>query len=167
MNNYHIEFYAHANLTVEKLGEIINIKMKQWQYSKEEHLDWMHKNISSNDLHALLYLDTVPVAYANLIDIVIERNTHSLQGWGLGNVCAIERGKGYGIELMEYINQYIHETDRLGVLFCKQPLLKFYSSLNWVHLQSHQYEILNLNCDVMVYNCDLDKGVIKYNGTLF
>lgn len=165
---FHIKLIVHGNIAEDELNEVIGIKSTQWNYSYEEQMQWIKKNIKDTDIHVLLYLNGKSVAYLNLIDIDLVVSNISKKGLGIGNVCAIEKGKGFGFELMKETNSFISQSNKIGLLFCKEPLLKFYRSLGWKDLASEEYKINGDKIEVMIYNVNYNnKILIEYDGTLF
>ncbi|MFV7479725.1 hypothetical protein ACNPMW_06060 [Acinetobacter junii] len=163
---YQIKLIAHKEITENELNEVVKIKSAQWHYSYNEQLEWIKKNIKDLDIHVLLSSDGRNVAYLNLIDIDLFVEEIPVKGFGIGNVCAIEKGNGFGFELMKEVNETIIRLNKVGLLFCKEPLLKYYSSLGWVELRSTEYKI---NCEgskVMVFN-SRNGSFVRYEGILF
>ena len=162
---YRIKIIRHQDIKKSEIDEVINIKSSQWKYCYVEQLNWINKNIKKSDTHIILYLNGKGVAYLNLIDINLIANAEHVKGFGIGNVCAIERGMGYGLELMKLTNTYIIENNKIGILFCKDALIRFYSSLDWKLLSIKDKDV---NCKVMIYNNIYDEDTsIIYSGEIF
>lgn len=69
---------------------------------------------------------------------------------------------------MKETNNFISQSNKIGLLFCKEPLLKFYRSLGWKDLASEEYKINGDKLEVMIYNVNYDnKILIEYDGILF
>ena len=165
---FQVKVIKHQDITQQELDEVIAIKSKQWQYNYEQQLSWINKNIKESDIHLLLLLDNNIVAYLNLIDIDVEINENFIKGYGVGNVCAIEKGKGFGFEIMKEANSYILDSQKVGLLFCKQPLLRFYKSLNWNDVEPKNYKINGRVLKVMIFNVTFNENMsIVYNGMVF
>lgn len=165
---FHIKVIKHQDITKQELDEVIAIKSKQWHYNYEQQLNWINSNIKENDIHILLQLGNSVVAYLNLIDIDVEINENSIKGYGVGNVCAIEKGKGFGFEIMKEANSYILDSKKVGLLFCKQPLLRFYKSLSWNEVEPKNYKINGKDLNVMIFNVVLNENMfVVYNGIDF
>ncbi|OTG66886.1 hypothetical protein B9T25_08895 [Acinetobacter sp. ANC 4470] len=165
---FQIRLIKHQDATGQDIKEIVDLKSKQWDFSLDKQLQWIKDNIKNSDFHMLLLLDNKSVAYLNLIDIDLVVNDISKKGLGIGNVCAIEKGKGYGFELMKEANKTISDLNQIGLLFCKEPLLKYYSSLNWKELKRNEYRIKCENSKVMVFNINMsEKLIVDYDGILF
>lgn len=163
---YNIKLIVHKEITEDDLNEVLRIKSAQWHYSYEEQLQWVKKNIKDSDIHVLLSLNGNNVAYLNLIDIDLFLDEILTKGFGVGNVCAIVRGKGFGFELIKEVNKFITQSNKMGLLFCKEPLLKYYSSLNWVELNQTEYKINCENSKVMIFN-SRNSVFVRYDGLLF
>lgn len=145
----------NSDMTKELLDKIIRIKSVAWfHYGYEQQLMWIEHNINSNDIHVILLEDDIPVAYLNLISIEFSINGNKSQGYGIGNVCALRTGLGYGKELMNITNQYLISGKKTGVLLCKENLVDFYKKTNWV-LLDRKIVLLNFDnshIELMVYN---------------
>lgn len=165
---FHIKMINHQDITKQELNEIIAVKSTQWHHNYDQQLKWIDENIKETDIHVLLLSNNINVAYLNLIDIDLVVNDIPKKSLGVGNVCAIEKGKGYGFELMKEVNKIISDLNKIGILFCKVALLNYYSSLNWKELKQNQYRIDCGNSKVMVFNIDIgEKTIIDYDGILF
>lgn len=166
---YSLETICHAHITESRLFDIIRIKSSAWNYPLEEQLQWIDKNITSSDIHCILKSDNIDIAYLNLIDINLIIDNSLYKGYGIGNVCSKEKGQGYGSVLIENVNLYIKQCARVGMLFCKNDLLGFYSRFGWIEVpQTHLQISMNLtNANVMVYNCPNDFHYLKFCGSYF
>lgn len=165
---FEIKLIKHQDVTDKDIKEVVDLKSKQWDFSLEKQMQWIKNNIKNSDFHMLLLLDKKSVAYLNLIDVDLIVNGMPRKGLGIGNVCAIEKGKGYGFELMKEANKIISDLNQIGFLFCKEPLLKFYNSLGWEELESKSYKIKYDNLKVMVFNIKYDNEfLIEYEGIIF
>lgn len=165
---YSIKMKLHMDMTKLDLHEVILIKSKQWQYNYHEQLEWIDKNLKASDIHIFLTLDNKSVAYLSLIDLNIFVNNKIVSCWGVGNVCAVERGKGFGYEIMKEANNYISDSARVGLLYCKPKLLDFYYNLNWTELSKDNHIRVSKELKAMVFNLDLSKNTtINYDGQIF
>lgn len=166
---FEIEFLSHNSITKNQLDEIISIKSIAWPYSYESQLTWLSNNLKKDDKHALLYLNGSLVAYLNLIRIRLSINGISRSGYGIGNVCAKERGKGWGVELIVRTNFYITKLNYLGLLFCKKELVNFYMSNNWNLIEKEKIRLLfeNEYIETMSTNVGEVIELVEYLGTPF
>lgn len=165
---YQLNVIKHEFLTEQDIEDIIFIKSKQWNFSYAQHLKWLEENIKISDLHLILSLENENFAYLNLIDLNLKVNNINKQGFGVGNVCAVEKGKGFGFELMKRSNDFIKDADKVGLLLCKEPLVNFYKSVDWSLLQENQYNNHFENDNVMIFNIDHSENAsIVYTGKTF
>lgn len=166
---FELKIIQHADVTNAELDEIIWLKAVAWPYSYEKQLEWIHKNIKNFDLHLLLLKNNIPVSYLNLIDIELEIDNKVCDALGVGNVCAGEKGKGYGKELIDQTNKFIIEKKRTGMLFCKKELVNFYKKHNWMLLDKSQLALAfdNNNIESMVLNQSEPFRNLQYKGNPF
>ena len=110
------------------------------------------------------------VAYANLINVNVWINDKVLSALGIGNVCAKERGKGYGKKLMSRIRQYIDQKNAVAILFCRDGLLNFYRKIGWTLVPSQNVICKPLDLSivhVMVINFVTKINQLIYKGKIF
>lgn len=162
-------YIQHDKLTQPLLDEIINVKTAAWSYSYDEHYKWIKSNLKNSDIHVLLYDGNTTLAYINLIEILLDIDLVELNGFGVGNVCAIEKGKGWGKELILQVNMFLIENNKVGLLFCKNELIKFYIENGWIITSSEQIKLSNINSGVntLVYNVPDNFIQLKYDGIPF
>src|SRR5690606_33069897 len=100
----------------------------------------------------------------NLVNVVIRSEDILIPVFGIGNVCAKYKGKGYGKRLLEEVNKFIRTRNEKGMLFCKSYLVDFYQRNNWRLIKS-----LHPNPEVctMVFNFNIDGRKLKYQDRLF
>ncbi|WP_089604234.1 GNAT family N-acetyltransferase [Acinetobacter piscicola] len=165
---FEIKLIKHQDVTEQDIKQVVDLKSMQWNFSLDKQIQWIKNNIKNSDFHMFLLLNGKGVAYLNLIDIDLIVNGISRKGLGIGNVCAIEKGKGHGFELMKEANKVISNLNQTGLLFCKEPLLKFYHSLGWEELAPKSYKVKGDNLKVMVFNIKYDNNFfIEYDGIIF
>lgn len=167
---YSIKMKLHMDMSKLDLDEVIIIKSKQWPYSYHEQLEWMTKNLKDTDIHVVLIKDEKNVGYLNLIDINIIVNNNLTKAFGIGNVCAVSRGQGFGYELMKLVNKYIIQSKNIGLLFCKEPLLKFYHKLDWSRLENKNFKVVDKGLEAMIFNRQFslsENFYIEYDGVIF
>jgi hypothetical protein len=166
---FDVRFIQHDKLPQGLLDEIIKVKAVAWPYSYNQQCDWIKNNLKSSDIHVLLLDGEKVVAYLNLVEIVVQIDSTELSGFGVGNVCAIEKGKGWGRELLKEVNNYLLENRRLGLLFCKEKLVRFYIKSEWILLPNQRLIISNIGSQVytFAYNAPADFNELKFQGTPF
>jgi hypothetical protein len=162
-------FIQHDKINRSLLDEIIQVKTVAWPYSNEQQLNWIKNNLKDSDIHALLYDNEKVVAYLNLVKVEIQIDSKRSSALGVGNVCAAQKGKGWGKVLMTKVNEYLVEENSIGLLFCKDKLVKFYNENNWLLLEKEQQLISNLNPEIytLAYNLPENFNHVKYEGVLF
>lgn len=130
-----IHFIKHSDLDTYYLLKIIDLKNQHWDYSTQEHEDWIKNNIAKDDFHLLLTDNNdILLAYLNMTNIEVVQNSQiKISGFGIGNVC-VDKGfnnKGLGLLLMQIANYHIKNLEKQGFLLCKTSLVSFYKKANW------------------------------------
>ena len=165
---FEVLFVPHYQITNDLLNSIIHVKSVAWPYSPEEQIKWVKSNLKDSDTHVLLLQNKKTVAYLNLIEIEIKVNTRFCIAYGIGNVCALEKGNGWGKELLNKTNIFLNGNNKIGLLFCKSQLVKFYSDNDW-RLISNEKLIIPFRNNVltMIYNSPVAPDQIEYTGKPF
>lgn len=166
---FNLILVPHKDLSQKNLDEIINIKSLAWPYSYQKQLEWINSNLKDTDIHVLLYLDKSLVAYLNLIEIEFTIDGILKNGYGIGNVCAKEKGKGFGKEIIMQTNTYLSQLDTICLLFCKDRLVNFYLQNNWTVIDKEKL-ILAFNnefIETMIFNCKYDFSHLEFVSNSF
>ncbi len=166
---YQLELIRHKEATKSQLDEVIRIKSITWTHPYELQIDWFNKNLIDTDIHAILLLDGKSVAYLNLIDISINIDGETINGYGIGNVCSIVKGKGWGKEIMMLTNRFLEKENKTGLLFCRDRVLQFYKKCKW-NIINKKKLTLNFNNDsieTMIFNRNLVFEHLEYIGRTF
>lgn len=166
---FDVRYIPHSQITPDILDEIIGVKTIAWPFSYESQSEWIKNNLSDSDVHVILLIDKKIFAYLNLIEIDIEIDSTSSSGYGVGNVCAAERGKGWGGKLLSSVNTYLTDNNRVGMLFCKKELINFYSSSDWklINHSDHFFSDLDEKTYVLLYNVPENFKKLQYFGKSF
>lgn len=166
---FSLKLIPHNEATQKQLNEIIRIKSKSWAYSHEKQVDWLTKNLNRTDIHVLLTFNKLNVAYLNLIDIYLKVDGQIKIGYGIGNVCSLEKGKGWGKEIMIQSNYFLENKNRIGLLFCRDTNLQFYIKNNWKLIGKEKIVIPfeNASIKTMIFNFGIDFRNLEYSGRLF
>ena len=166
---YKLKIVQHADIEKHDIDEIIHIKSAVWPYPYKRQIEWIEKNLKESDLHVFLLNKKKVVAYLNIIDIELIIDSSPFNALGIGNVCAIEKGKGYGIELMKQTNQFIIQEDKIGLLFCKHSLVDFYIKCGWIIIKDQKLKLSfnNKNIEALVFNDILRFHQLTFHGQAF
>lgn len=148
-----IRVIQHLFLDSKTLNDIIEVKRLSWNYSLEDHLNWIENNIRDDDYHFLLIEDDKLVAYINLVYVVVFKEDTLIPFLGIGNVCSREKGLGYGKSIMLELNNYLIVNELRGILFCQKSLVPFYSKYGWSTTNNLHPAASVIT---MVFNCDLE-----------
>lgn len=148
-----IEVIKHRDILFRDVLRAITVKTIAWPYPLESQVRWIVDNIDDNDEHVFLKEGTKDLAYMNLVSITFTANDEEFRAYGIGNVCAAEKGKGYGRELMNRVNAYMKEKKKCGLLFCRNSLVSFYKQYGWKEVKRDVCEepVLAEGVHVMTY----------------
>lgn len=160
-----VKIIPHNQIDKGLLTQIVEIKNLSWQYSFEDHLEWMDKNLKGSDLHLFLYENDEILAYVNLVDVAIESKGVLYPVLGIGNVCTRYKGSGAGKHLMKEVNFYLSRNNKTGLLFCKVHLVSFYLKQNWQLIPTTAH--FSPEVRIMVYNLMIPDLDFKYDDRLF
>ncbi len=163
-----LNFILQSQLTKKDLQKIIDLKKSHWNYTDEEHINWINENIIKDDIHVLMTNGENIVGYLNLIKTEVILNNQKQSFLGIGNVCASEKGIGYGKALLFGVQKYLTENNYRGILFCKDFLVAYYKKIGWKLVSksfviSEKYKSIN----IMFYNVDGQFDRVEYNGRNF
>lgn len=166
---FNLKFILHKEIEKNDLDEIIQLKSIAWEYSYEKQLEWINSNLSDLDIHVLLCLNGEVVAYLNLINIELIIDEAPKKSYGIGNVCAKVKNKGFGKELIASVNSFLVKNNRIGLLFCKTTLVNFYIKNNWATIENKKLTLMfdNEKIETMIFNLNIKFKNIKYLGKAF
>lgn len=166
---YSLRVIKHSDITNDIVNEIIRVKSFAWDYDYDNQRRWIESNISRNDIHVFLNDGSQNIAYMNLIDIEFRINSLLCRGYGVGNVCAIVKGKGYGRELMRQVNVFLKSHQKTGLLLCKEQLVRFYERVDWRLLDRSKITLGfdNSHIEIMIFNVNDEVADLIYLGKAF
>lgn len=159
-----VNYIQHKNILFCQLVGIAQIKKLSWVYPIESQIDWIEKNVKPWDYHLLI--DNA--AYCHLTPIILYVDNELKIGYGIGSVCTIEPGKGYGEMLMNEVNSFLTHIQKPGLLFCHARVIPFYGKYEWKLVEKSKLMIL-INDDAfntMIYGVKKYE-MIKYEGRIF
>ncbi len=161
-------FLLHSQLTEEDLEKIVSLKKIHWDYPIEEHKNWIYNNIKKDDIHVLMLENEALVGYMNLIQTEVVLNDETQPFLGIGNVCSLKKGLGYGRELLIGVQKYLLKNNYKGILFCKDKLVDFYTKFEWTLIDDNKIISKNYkNVNIMFYNVDTNLNCVEYEGRNF
>jgi len=164
-----LEIIKHRDILFRDLLRAIVVKSIAWPYPLENQVKWIIDNIDDEDEHVFLKEGLKDIAYMNLVKITFSANDTDYMAFGIGNVCAAEKGKGYGRELMNRVNDYLKETKNCGLLFCRDALVPFYKLYGWEEVKPDvcKEPVLAEGIHVMTYLAPEKIVSFKYQGKEF
>lgn len=77
INKMKLRLILHYQLTEQDLEKIVSLKKIHWNYSTEEHKNWIDNNINKDDIHVLMIENEVLVGYLNLIQTEVILNNET------------------------------------------------------------------------------------------
>ena len=162
------EFRHQSQLTEHEIEKIVSLKKLHWNYSAEEHKNWINNNLLKDDIHVLMLENEVIVGYLNLIQTAVILNNETRNFLGIGNVCSKEKGKGYGKKLLMEVNNYLVINKKKGILLCKDELTVFYKKSNWILLDKClTSQVFSETINVLLFNIDCKIISFNYTGRNF
>lgn len=166
---FELKIIRNSEILKQDIDEIIRIKSFAWPYPYLDQIKWLIDNLKDNDLHLILYNEDESVAYLNLIieELLIDGFVYNI--YGVGNVCAIAKGNGYGTILLKSTNQFIISKNKIGLLFCKPQLVAFYKKCGWILVEKKQMSLSidNSNIETMILNSNLPFNSLEFKGKVF
>jgi len=129
-----IDFIEHKNISENELEKICTLKKQHWDYSIQEQIQWIHNNLTINDVHLLLRnTEGILFGYLNLIKLSVILDVKSTDMIGIGNVCVDKnyQNNQYGFFLMKTSEYYLRKNMINGILLCKKKLIPFYDTIRW------------------------------------
>jgi predicted GNAT family N-acyltransferase len=164
-----LEIIKHRDILFRDLLRAITVKSFAWPHPIESQVKWIIDNIDDEDEHVFLKGGTKDLAYMNLVRISFSANDTDFMAYGIGNVCAAEKGKGYGRELMNRVNDYLKEKNICGLLYCRDALVPFYKLYGWEEVKREVCEepVIAEDVHVMTYLAPEKIVTFKYQGKAF
>lgn len=137
-----IQLIEHRDISDVDLLKIIQLKTQHWKYSIDEQIRWINTNMQENDYH--LKIETSRneiIAYLNLVNCEVYLANECYKMLGIGNVCVDKsyQGQNYGHLLMDICRFYLLRLRKTGLLLCKEKLIPFYSSSNWIKFNNEVF----------------------------
>lgn len=164
-----LEVIKHKDILFKDLCRAIDVKSVAWPHPFESQVKWIVENIDDDDEHVFLKEGSKDLAYMNLASITFKANNTEYKAYGVGNVCAAEKGKGYGRELMVRVKDYLKAKKCCGLLFCRDALVPFYELYGWEEVKCNVCEEPVLTDGVHVMTFLVPERIVsfKYQGKSF
>lgn len=163
-----IKILNNEEIPTELLDTIISIKSTAWKYTKKEQINWIKNNLNINDFHVLLYDKGEAISYLNLVSTNVFIDEQLTPILGVGNVCTSKTGQGYGGEILRLTSLFLKKNNIIGLLFCKENLVKFYNKFNWNEIKPDSLYIEQKPNDIhCMINIDVNLKKVQYNEKLF
>lgn len=163
------QFIRHKEASQVLIDRVIALKQSAWPYPKDSQLTWIKNNLKDDDFHVILHYNNIDIAYLNLCKVNCIINGFEVTCFGIGNVCAKEKNKGYGKKLVETINDWLTNKDKIGLLFCHPEVESFYCKCGWSKIETSNCSIAGISQDALLYTFNIKDTVTSfcYNDRLF
>ncbi|ARV09694.1 hypothetical protein BTO05_08580 [Winogradskyella sp. PC-19] len=165
------KYTKHKDTPQDELETICSIKDENWNYGLQNQLDWIKNNINDEDIHVIVEYNSRLIAYLNLVVRQITIDKDNFEVFGIGNVC-VSKSKhksGLGTQLMNYTKEYLKTESKIGILLCKDSLIKFYEKNGWRLIDTNKLgpSLKGAKVSVMTFNFNRDYESIELKGNLF
>lgn len=161
------DLIQHREISEELLEQIVSLKSQHWKYTKDQHLDWIKKNIQRDDFHLIVVSnENKLIAYLNLVEILVSFDGKNEEEYlGIGNVCVDPQfvGTGLGLLIMNATNFYLKHLGKKGSLICKPNLNNFYNKANWVKFNGEFLIGNNLGGLSLYFSTKIDASIARIN----
>jgi predicted GNAT family N-acyltransferase len=106
--------------------------------------------------------DNSLLAFARLHDTEIEFMKERYRVLGLATLVAIEKGQGYGKQLVTYMKKYIEDSAITGVGFCNKKLTDYYRNIGFGVIEDGTNKTLYKDTKGNLHNDNWGGGDIIY-----
>ena len=133
------------NLNKKEIYKICKLKNTEWKYGIKSQIKWFKKNIKSQDIHNLLWINNRLCGYTCLRKRTCLKNRKKKK-YLLFDTLIIEkitRKKGLGNLLMIFNNNIIIQNKLFSFLVCRTKTLDFYKKNNWIKMLKNDYNIVD------------------------
>lgn len=156
-----IKIVKHKNMNSKEIEKICLLKEQHWTHGLTSQIEWINKQFLEDDFHVMKYVDNNLVAYVGINKVKCSIDNIDYELNGIGNVCVDKRcqGKGHGVEIMEFVENFLIKKDIIGILLCHKNLCDFYSKVGWSILEYSEAFIKGINFTeyIMTYNSKIEK----------
>jgi hypothetical protein len=131
--------------------EIIN-RQRKLEFGSNRVIDPRPSNDDWDKPYFLVRSEGGVAAFGRLHAVQVEFRGMRHVIWGIATVIAVEKGRGYGMMLMQKMKQYIVDSDTTGVGFCDPVVFPFYTKCGFSMLTGGigRFEFLDSNGQTIV-----------------
>ena len=161
--NYNLVSINTFRLSKDKIIQINKLKDSQWKYGLKSQIKWFNKNIKKHDIHNLFYIKSKLVGYTLLRRrTYFTKNDKKRKKYILFDTLVLDkkyRNKKFSNLLMIFNNIIIRETGLFSFLICKNSLINFYKSNNWIKINKKNIKVIDhpFSKNGMVFNKNIKK----------
>ena len=153
-----IEEIPNSIISYNDLLKIVELKMTIWGYSKESQLEWIKSRVKKEDIHYLLYDDSILIGYLCICIIKVKVIDNEIEMYGFSNVCIQKsmQKKGLGtLFVREILNKY---NNKPFILLTTHKNYNFYKNIGFDSYDGNIYINNVLSNDIICFykNIDLD-----------
>ena len=129
---YKLIFLKHKNLNPNQLNDIVRLKKTTWKHTINSQIKFIENNSLPNDIHLLVYIKKILVAYTFLNFREMNLKDKSIKIIVVDNVLIKKNYRGiFGFKLMNIINKTIKKKKKAAFLLCEKKLINFYKYFKW------------------------------------
>ncbi|MDX1920104.1 MAG: GNAT family N-acetyltransferase [Candidatus Caenarcaniphilales bacterium] len=135
-NDLKIESFKHEKLSSEN-RHLVSLAVKE-EFGKIQIIKKLRWSKPTKTI--LASFEETVVGFVNIVERNCNFDDDTELVAGLSNLIVLpeHRGKGYGLELMNFYDQMLTNQDEVsyGLLFCSDSLVLYYQRLNWYLVKS-------------------------------
>lgn len=129
--------FAHTDLPSAFSWQAVAYMRQIWPSLFTGGLTWLREPYPADlsTFHVVIHHDEVLVAYAAVIRVTVSHDGTDYAIDGVGNVLTATpyRGRGYGRQVVERVNDWLDGSDAdAAVLFCAPDLESYYARSGWL-----------------------------------
>lgn len=147
--------------------QILKLKKQHYKFSIKKQLKWFEENINSDDYHNLLFSKKVLIGYNCLrsteIFITKKKNIIKKKFYLFDTLVLNKKFRNLGLskKIMISSNKIILNKKCLGLLFCNNKMINYYSKFGWKFLKKEQIiSKRSSRLNTMIFNFNNKKNKI-------
>ncbi len=143
--NYSLVSKESRRLSIKEIKSICKLKDSKWKFGVRSQINWFKKNIKSNDIHNLFFIDSKLIGYTLLRKrgFTINNNRKKLK-YLLFDSLIIDRNfrkKKLSNLQMLFNNTIIKKLRLFSFLVCEKRIIKFYKKFGWKEMNNKNFVI--------------------------